>query len=110
MDADQQALERALQAAIADDVGRRFSLQQVRDYKQVRALAPEVELTAVTFATGSAAIQPSQADALADLGLSMRDIIAREPDSVFLIEGHTDAVGSASTNLALSDRRAETVA
>jgi outer membrane protein OmpA-like peptidoglycan-associated protein len=29
---------------------------------------------------------------------------------VFLIEGHTDAVGSDESNLELSDRRAETVA
>ena len=64
----------------------------------------------VTFATGSAAIQPSQAKALSTLGLSMRDIIEQQPDAVFLIEGHTDAVGSASYNLALSDQRAETVA
>ncbi|WP_428927400.1 OmpA family protein [Marinibacterium sp. SX1] len=107
---DQQALEAALQQAMARDVNRKFSLQQVRDYKQVRGLAPEVELDAVTFATGSAAIQPSQAEALSELGLSMREIIEKEPDTVFLIEGHTDAVGSAVYNLALSDRRAETVA
>ncbi|MAY46922.1 MAG: hypothetical protein CML65_16925 [Rhodobacteraceae bacterium] len=107
---DQQALEAALRNAVAGDVTRHFSLQQIRDYKQVRALAPQVELDTVTFATGSAAIQPSQAKALSTLGLSMRDIIEQQPDAVFLIEGHTDAVGSASYNLALSDRRAETVA
>lgn len=107
---DQQALEAALRNAVAGDVTRHFSLQQIRDYKQVRALAPQVELDNVTFGTGSAAIQPSQAEALSTLGRSMREIIAQEPDAVFLIEGHTDAVGSASYNLALSDRRAETVA
>ncbi len=104
------SLEAALQRASFIDVGRRFSLQQVRDYKRVRALAPQVELEAVTFTSGSAAIDPSQAEALRDLGLTMRDVIENDPSSVFLIEGHTDAVGAASYNLALSDRRAETVA
>ena len=33
-----------------------------------------------------------------------------DPDEVFLIEGHTDAVGSEIDNLTLSDRRAEEVA
>ncbi|MEY8098178.1 OmpA family protein [Falsihalocynthiibacter sp. S25ZX9] len=108
--AQDASLETALQRALFVDVGRTFSLQQIRDYKRVRALAPQVELDAVTFATGSAAIAPSQAEALRDLGLTMRDIIEKEPSSVFLIEGHTDAVGAASYNLALSDRRAETVA
>ena len=36
--------------------------------------------------------------------------ISRDPREVFLIEGHTDAVGSDIDNLSLSDRRAESVA
>ncbi|MEZ5788068.1 MAG: OmpA family protein [Xanthobacteraceae bacterium] len=36
--------------------------------------------------------------------------IERNPQEVFLIEGHTDAVGSDVDNLSLSDRRAESVA
>ena len=37
-------------------------------------------------------------------------MVGRNPDEVFLIEGHTDAVGSDVDNLSLSDRRAESVA
>ena len=40
----------------------------------------------------------------------MKRIIDRNPDEIFMIEGHTDAVGSDIDNLSLSDRRAETVA
>ncbi len=37
-------------------------------------------------------------------------MLDRRPDEIFLIEGHTDAVGSDIDNLTLSDRRAEEVA
>lgn len=107
---DEDALRVALAQAEARDAGRSFSLNQVRQIRQVRELAPELNLDAITFPTGSAAIQPSQAEELASLGRAMSRIIEERPGEVFLIEGHTDAVGSATYNLALSDRRAETVA
>ncbi|MDI3334965.1 OmpA family protein [Defluviimonas aestuarii] len=107
-DADEDALRAALeQQAVLD---RRFSLAQVRDIAEVRALVPVIDLDAITFETGSAAIRPDQAKSLARLGRLIQSYVADDPSEVFLIEGHTDAVGSAAYNLALSDRRAESVA
>tara|TARA_R110002051_G_scaffold107745_1_gene180650 strand:- start:337 stop:2079 length:1743 start_codon:yes stop_codon:yes gene_type:complete len=107
---DEEALRNALATQLRNNQTQRFSLRQVRDIRQVRALAPEVELDALRFATGSAAIQPEQARALAKIGAAISDAVHNDPRTVILIEGHTDAVGDAGYNLALSDRRAETVA
>ena len=107
---DEEALRRALAQALPQDVGRTFSLRQIREIDRVRYLAPEIEIDAITFATASAAIEPGQAQQLAALGRTMRALIEENPAEVFLVEGHTDAVGDASYNLALSDRRAESVA
>lgn len=103
-------LRQALAAELRAGQTQRFSLRQVREIEEVRALAPQLELDAVRFETGSAAIRPEQARALARIGTSIRDMIAQDPRTVILVEGHTDATGSATYNLALSDRRAETVA
>jgi len=109
--AESLALQMALQNEMraASGVGG-FSLRQIREITQVRALAPEIELDAVRFETGSAAIKPEQARSLARIGTAIQDMIKADPRTIILVEGHTDAVGSASYNLALSDRRAETVA
>jgi outer membrane protein OmpA-like peptidoglycan-associated protein len=102
----------ALAAALARqaETSRSFTLSQVRQIAPVRALAPAVTVDNVTFASGSAAIRPEQAEELAMLGTAIRERIAEHPREVFLVEGHTDAVGSGAFNLALSDRRAESLA
>jgi outer membrane protein OmpA-like peptidoglycan-associated protein len=107
---DGESLRAALLAADRRDIGRSFSLQQVRDINEVRQLSPEINLRNVTFATASSAIQPSQAEQLRQMGMLMRDIIAEDPTELFLIEGYTDAIGDPGYNLLLSDRRAESVA
>jgi outer membrane protein OmpA-like peptidoglycan-associated protein len=107
---DRESLRLALLAADRRDIGRSFSLRQVRDYVEVRELAPEINLAGITFATNSSAIQPSQAEQLREMGLLMRDFIREDPTELFLVEGHTDATGPAGYNLLLSDRRAESVA
>ncbi|MCV2894986.1 OmpA family protein [Lentibacter sp. XHP0401] len=106
----EEELRAALIAQQRADQGRSFSLRQIREISEVRTLAPPIELDAARFATGSAAIAPEQARRLARVGNTLRKLIAENPRMVFLIEGHTDAVGGATYNLALSDRRAETVA
>lgn len=109
-EADEAALRAALAAESAVEIDRRFSLNQVRRFAELRELAPTVDLDTVTFATGSAAIESSQADELVSLGRAIEGIVREDPAAVFLVEGHTDAVGNAGYNLALSDRRAESVA
>lgn len=104
--------ERALRDALSRsaDINRTFSLAQIRNIAEVRSLVPVIDVNAITFQTGSAAIRPEQAEALASLGQLIQDYVDENPSEIFLIEGHTDAVGSAASNLALSDRRAESVA
>lgn len=94
----------------AERLGRGFSLRQIRELREVRRLAASIDVDNITFDTGSAVIRTTEARKLADLGRIMADILANNPYEVFLVEGHTDAVGSAASNLTLSDRRAESVA
>lgn len=108
---EEDALLRARMAALdAEELGRTFSLRQIRDIPQVRQLAATVDVNNITFDSGSAAIQATQAESLAALGRFMQSMIRENPSELFLIEGHTDAVGPSALNLTLSDRRAESVA
>lgn len=109
-DRGDQALAAALARQEAVKLDRSFSLQQIRDIPQVRHLAAAVDVDQVTFASGSSVIRPSEAPKLASLGRLMQQMLADNPREIFLIEGHTDAVGSAASNLTLSDRRAESLA
>lgn len=105
---DEQALRVALESQAPVD--RAFSLNQIRQIDRVRYLAPAAQVQNITFDIGSAAISPNEARNLLALGELMTSMIAENPNEVFLIEGHTDAVGSDVMNLTLSDRRAESVA
>lgn len=102
-------LQQALTAEATWEPEQAFPLQAVRDSEQVRELVPAVDLP-INFATGSAAIRPAEIEELTALGRMMESIIDQNPREIFLVEGHTDAVGSNLMNLALSDRRAESVA
>src|SRR5439155_10570100 len=62
-----------------------------------------LELPGVYFAFGTATIDPISDRSLAELARAL----AGHTDWKFTVEGHTDSVGTASANQALSQRRAE---
>jgi OmpA-OmpF porin, OOP family len=105
-----QLLYDTMEAPPVDRIERRYSLDEIRYSPSVRALMPSIDLDSINFATGSWDIPPDQAAKLQGIADGLIQAITRNPREVFLIEGHTDAVGNDVDNLSLSDRRAESAA
>jgi outer membrane protein OmpA-like peptidoglycan-associated protein len=98
-----------LDAPPVETVDETYTVDQVRYSAPLRERMPRVDLD-INFDTGSWQLTPEQIDKLSVVAEGLNRAIERNPREVFLIEGHTDAVGSAEDNLSLSDRRAEAVA
>jgi outer membrane protein OmpA-like peptidoglycan-associated protein len=93
-----------------EQVQRLYSVDEVKRSARVRDIARRVDLDTITFEFGSASIAESEIERLEGLANAMDRLLKENPAETFLIEGHTDAVGTNAANLALSDRRAEAVA
>ena len=100
----------ALWAAPVEHIERPYTLDEIRYSPRLLERMPRVDLDTVTFDTGSWEVTPDQVERLAVVADGISRAIAANPSEVFLVEGHTDAVGSDVDNLSLSDRRAESVA
>ena len=100
----------ALWAAPVEHIERPYTLDEIRYSPRLLERMPRVDLDTVTFDTGSWEVTPDQVERLAVVADGINRAIAANPSEVFLVEGHTDAVGSDVDNLSLSDRRAESVA
>ena len=100
----------ALWAAPVEHIERPYTLDEIRYSPRLLERMPRVDLDTVTFDTGSWEVTPDQVERLAVIADGINRAIAANPSEVFLVEGHTDAVGSDVDNLSLSDRRAESVA
>lgn len=101
---------RFLEQPPVERVERVYSVDEVRYSARIRDKVRRIDLDTITFATGSADIPMNQASSLRKVADAIKKVLDRDPAETFLIEGHTDAVGSAESNLVLSDRRAESVA
>ncbi|MEA2918009.1 MAG: hypothetical protein QOJ15_10090 [Bradyrhizobium sp.] len=109
-DAPPELIYDTMEAPPVDRIQRRYSLDEIRYSPSVRQLMPSIDLNSITFETGSWDIPPDQAAKLQAIADGLNRAIQRNPREVFLIEGHTDAVGNDVDNLSLSDRRAESAA
>ena len=103
-------LYETLAAPPLEPIDRAYSFDEVRYNAPLRERVRSVDVDSITFATASWEVMPDQIARLEVIANAIKQVIAQSPNAVFLIEGHTDAVGSDVDNLSLSDRRAESVA
>ena len=109
-EAPPQVIYETMEAPPVERIDRRYSLEEIRYSPNVRRLMPSIDLNTINFDTGSWAIASDQAAKLQVVADALNRAISRNPREVFLIEGHTDAVGNDVDNLSLSDRRAQATA
>jgi outer membrane protein OmpA-like peptidoglycan-associated protein len=109
-EAEPEVIYDTLMAPPVDRIERRYTLDEIRYSPTVRQRMPSIDVNTINFETGSWEIPPDQAAKLQVIADGLNRAIQQNPRAVFLIEGHTDAVGNDVDNLSLSDRRAESAA
>lgn len=108
--ADENDVEFFLDQPPVEKVHQIYTIDDVKRSARLRDSVRRLEVGNLTFDTGKATISRDQVGDLANVANAMLKLLAKNPGEVFLIEGHTDAVGSDVANLVLSDQRAATVA
>jgi len=101
-------IERQLEAAPSTKLrpGQKVTVREFKRRPDLRRMAPSIYIQSINFAFGSAEIPRSQYAKVENIADALERMLRRRPGANVLIEGHTDAVGSASSNLVLSEERA----
>lgn len=104
-------IERRLEAPVQQRVrpDQRVTVREFKRRPELRRAAPSIDIQAINFAFGSAEIPRSQYRKVESIADAIQRLVRRRPGTTILIEGHTDAVGSAASNQVLSERRAESL-
>ncbi len=100
----------ALSAPPVARLEREYSLEEIRYSEPLREHMRRIDLDTINFEFGSFEVTQDQYPRLERVAGAIDRTLRTNPAEVFLIEGHTDAIGSDEDNLSLSDRRAEAVA
>ncbi|ESR26932.1 OmpA family protein [Lutibaculum baratangense] len=84
----------------------RVTVEEFRRRPDLRRSAPSIDIQAINFHFGSAEIPRSEYRKVREIADALSRIGRRRRGARFLLEGHTDAVGSRESNQVLSERRA----
>jgi len=110
---DDEEMWDQLTAAPLEPLPRRYSRHQVveepdfvMNLEEVREAMPSIELDTITFGFNEAFVREEEIFDLDRIARMIESVVAAHPDEIFMIEGHTDAVGSDGYNLRLSRQRA----
>ena len=109
-EADQSRVQLFFAQPPVERVYRLYSINEVKRSSRLRDMVRRLEIGNLSFDTGAATVSQDQVANLSKVAGAMLKLLERNPAETFLIEGHTDAVGSDIYNLRLSDARAATVA
>ncbi len=108
-ESDESQIEEVLVAAPRERVQRRYQVEEVANDANLRRSIPRVEVDTIRFGNNEAIVREEEVPKLDRIGAVLERILRGHPREVFLIEGHTDAVGSDIYNLGLSRARADAV-
>jgi outer membrane protein OmpA-like peptidoglycan-associated protein len=108
--ADRALMYETLMAPPVEALDREYTLDEIYANAPLREHMRRIDIDTITFDSGSWEVTPDQAQRLQVIADVILQALQQNPDEMFLIEGHSDAVGEDVDNLSLSDRRAEAVA
>jgi outer membrane protein OmpA-like peptidoglycan-associated protein len=87
----------------------RYRIEDFAEQPRLRYAVPGIEVDTIRFGFGEGFLREEEVTKLQRIGELIERIVAGSPNEVFLIEGHTDAVGTREANHKLSEERADAV-